>query len=62
MSSQEFDQLGDLVIGYVQQMMKKRFGMIETWIGDARKKNGPKCNVFVSKDFYTNTGRCLVLI
>ena len=36
--------------------------MVETWIGDRKQPNGPKCNIFLSQDFYTNTDRCLVLI
>lgn len=36
--------------------------MQEVWIGDGRQANRPKCNIFVSDDFDSNTGRCLVLI
>ena len=39
--------------------MKTKYAMREVWIGE---KGGPKCNIFISDDFYTNTGRCLVLI
>lgn len=49
-------------MGYVQQVMKSKYGMQEVWIGDDRKPNGPKCNIFISPDFYENQGRCLVLI
>ena len=42
--------------------MKTKYGMQEVWIGDDSKPNGPKCNIFISPDFYENDGRCLVLI
>ena len=62
MSQKEFEAVGDLVLGFVQQTMRTKYGMKEVWIGDERKPNGPKCNIFVSDDFATNTSRCLVLI
>ena len=62
MSQSEFESLGDLVLGYIQQTMKVKYEMQEVWIGDSSDPNGPKCNIFISKDFYQNTGRCLVLI
>ena len=42
--------------------MKTKYAMQEVWIGDNRKPNGPKCNIFISPDFYENPGRCLVII
>ena len=59
MDQKEFERVGDLVLGYVQTTMKVKYGMKEIWLG---AKNGPKCNIFVSDDFFTNTGRCMVLI
>ena len=59
MSQEEFEQVGDLVLGYVQTTMKAKYGMKEIWLG---AKNGPKCNIFASDDLFTNTGRCMVLI
>jgi hypothetical protein len=41
--------------------MKKQYGMQEVWL-PTPIENGPKSNIFVSSDFYTNTDRCLVLI
>lgn len=35
--------------------------MEEIWIGGSQK-GAPQCNIFVSNDFKTNTGQCLVLI
>ena len=59
MTQDEFEKVGDLVNGYVQQQMKDKYGMQEVWLG---ARTGPKCNIFISDDFYTNTGRCMVLI
>ena len=59
MTQPEFERVGDLVNGYVQTQMKVKYGMQEIWLG---AENGPKCNIFVSDDFYTNTGRCMVLV
>ena len=39
--------------------MRDKYGMQEVWLG---ARSGPKCNIFISDDFYTNTGRCMVLI
>ena len=49
-------------MGFVQQTMKIKYKMREVWIGDDSIPDSPKCNIFISDDFYTNTGRCLVLI
>ena len=62
MSKEEFEKLGDLVAGYIQQEMKEKYGMKEVWIGGGESGKGPKCNIFISNDFYTNKGRCLILI
>ena len=35
--------------------------MEEVWL-PTPVPGGPKCNIFVSNDFYTNTDRCLILI
>ena len=42
--------------------MKTKYGMQEVWIGDDKRPNCPKCNIFVSDDFDSNTGRCLVIM
>ena len=62
MTQEAFEEVGNLTMGYVQQVMKTKYGMQEVWIGDDSKPNGPKCNIFISPDFYENPGRCLVLI
>lgn len=35
--------------------------MQEVWL-PTPVPNGPKSNIFISADFYTNTDRCLLLI
>lgn len=62
MNQAEYEKVGDIVTGYIQQVMKTRFNMQEVWVGDDSKPNAPKVNIFLSDDFYTNAGRCLVLI
>ena len=62
MSQGEFEELGEQVIGAIQQIMKRDFQMQELWLPETAKPTEPKCNVFVSKDFFTNTERCLILI
>ena len=61
MSQIEFEQVGDLVVGSIQQLMKKEYQFEEIWL-PTPFPDGPKSNIFVSKDFYTNTDRCLILI
>lgn len=61
-NKEEYEKISDLVTGFIQQVMKSRYNMQEVWIGDDKKPNGPKANIFISEDFYTNTGRCIVLI
>ena len=41
--------------------MKVKYAMKEVWIGGGRA-DAPRCNIFLSDDFYTNRGRCIVLI
>ena len=41
--------------------MREFFRMKEIWIG-GKGNNEPKCNIYISDDFGTNTERCLVLI
>ena len=60
MSQCEFEEIGELVQGWVRQTMRESFGMKELWIGGS--ENGPKCNIYVSDDFETNKDRCLILI
>ena len=62
MTQEAFEEIGNLTMRYIQQAMKTKYGMQEVWIGDDSKPNGPKCNIFISPDFYENPGRCLVLI
>mmetsp|Transcript_25886 Transcript_25886/g.34637 ORF Transcript_25886/g.34637 Transcript_25886/m.34637 type:complete len:211 (+) Transcript_25886:349-981(+) len=62
MTLAEYEAVGDLMTGYLQSVMKNRFGMQEIWVGDSANPNGPKVNIFVSDDFFVNTGRCLVLL
>lgn len=61
MGQSEFEQLGELVIGSVQQMMKENYHMEEVWLPESDKPVA-KCNIFISDDFYSNTDRCLILI
>lgn len=42
--------------------MKQDYQMHEIWLPETAKPAEAKSNVFISKDFYTNTNRCLVLI
>ena len=42
--------------------MKTRYNMNEVWVGDKSDPDGPKVNIFLSDDFYTNKNHCLVLI
>lgn len=58
-SQSEYDQIGNLVIGYVQSKMKKELGMKEIWIPE---DSGEKCNIFLSNDWETNTEKAMVLI
>jgi hypothetical protein len=62
MSQTEFEELGELVIGAIQQIMKSDFKMQEIWLPETALPTEPKCNVFVSNDFFTNQERVLVLI
>jgi len=62
MSQAEFEALGELVIGAIQQIMKTDFKMQEIWLPETADALAPKVNVFVSDDFLTNTERCLILI
>lgn len=61
LSQKEFEELGEIVIGAIQQIMKTDFKMKEIWLPDSPTIQA-KCNVFVSDDFYTNKERCLILI
>ena len=60
MNQQEYDELGDIVQGWIRQTMKEYFGLKELWIGG--EGNKPKCNIFVSEDFTTNKEKCMVFI
>ena len=49
-----------LIIGYVQQLMVEQYKMVRVGIPEDEK--GPKCDIFITPDFYSNTTKCLVLI
>jgi hypothetical protein len=61
MTQKQFEKVGDIVTGAIQQMMIEEFKMEEVWL-PTPVPNGPKSNIFISADFYTNTDRCMLLI
>lgn len=56
-----YELLGDVILSYVQEVMRVKYRQREIWIPE-NGKEGPKCNIFVSEDFETNQNRCLLLI
>ena len=46
---------------YLQEIMTAHFGMQEKWLPSA-KEEGIGNNIFISKDFYENKNKCLILI
>lgn len=56
-----YELLGDVVLSYVQEVMRVKYQQIEVFIPEI-PTDGPKCNIFISQDFYTNQERCLLLI
>ena len=62
MTQSEFEAIGDLVTGAIQQIMKNDYNMQEIWLPENLDASHPKVNVFVSQDFFTNKDRLLVLI
>ena len=60
MSQEAYEELGDLVQGWIRQTMREYFGLKELWIGGVG--NSPKSNIYVSEDFTTNKEKCMVFI
>ena len=60
MSEKEYDELCNIVQGWVRQTMREYFGLTELWIGGTG--NQPKNNIYVSEDFTKNKSKCMVLI
>ena len=56
-----YELLGDVILSYVQEVMRVKYMQMEVLIPETPAE-GPKCNIFLSQDFYTNQERCLLLI
>lgn len=58
-SQLEYNRLGDLVIRYVQEKLKTELEIREIWIPEDVQE---RCNIFISKDWETNSEKAMVLI
>eukprot|EP00347_Sterkiella_histriomuscorum_P010396 403376461 len=57
----EYDYLCQLIIGYIQQQMIQKYGMVEVMIPE--DEAGPKCNIFVSQNYFDDSvNKCFVII
>lgn len=56
-----YELLGDVILSYVQEVMRVKYLQKEVLIPEMPAE-GPKCNIFLSQDFFTNSDRCLLLI
>jgi hypothetical protein len=62
LSPKEFESVGNLITGVVQDFMVEKYGLREVWLPLSDNPDSPKVNIFISPDLFTNFSTCLVLI